>query len=310
MVDQAQLLGLAEEQHSEEALRAAIYARTSVQSRDYGYSINQQVEYGVKRCDQLGWEVRFVYRDEAESGKDTERPMFQSMLKAAQNELFDVIVFWKLDRFSRSLMHAVQLESELREYDVSLHSLTEQIDTTSAAGRFNFRNIASAAEFERDLTRQRTKVGMEGLAKEHRWPNNEPPFGYRLTDENRLQIVEEEAALVKRIFERYIELRSMPEVAAELNDLGITTRQGNEWTPATIGNILRNQIYTGQYEVANVAEYVEEYQIIEQDVYDTVTEIRMRFQSEGVSRSPMDDERKQAAIDHIISEYQDYLDID
>jgi site-specific DNA recombinase len=206
-----------DESDEEQLLAAAIYARTSSKSRKYGYSLDEQVDQSISQCQELGWNIRFVYRDEAESGKDTDRPMFQKMIGAAKERVFDVIVFWKLDRFSRSLMHAVQLESELREYDVYLYSVTEQIDTTSPTGRFNFRNLASAAEFERDMIKQRTQIGLNGLAEDHKWPNSNPPLGYDLTEEKQLVTNSEESSLVVEIFDIYLAERSMPRVANRLD---------------------------------------------------------------------------------------------
>lgn len=163
MVDHVSIRERVSENEDCESLRAAVYARTSSNSRAESYSLDEQVKRAVDRCQSLGWDVAFVYRDESESGANTDRPMFQTMLDAAKRQAFDVVVFWKLDRFSRSLIHAVQLEEELREHDVYLYSVTEQIDTTSATGRFNFRNLASAAEFERDMIKQRTRIGINGL---------------------------------------------------------------------------------------------------------------------------------------------------
>lgn len=287
-------------------LRAAIYARTSSKNQEYGYSLDAQVSRSVDRCESLGWKVCFVFRDEAESGKDTDRPMFRKMLSAAEKQVFDVVVFWKLDRFSRSLMHAVQLESELRQHNVNLYSVTEQIDTTSATGRFNFRNIASAAEFERDMIRQRTQMGLNELASGLKWPNDSPPLGYELDSDRKLSIVQQEAELVTKIFERYIEERSMSEVAQYLNDQKIRTQEGGEWTPRAVGDILRNKIYTGTYEVADVSEYVSEYQIIESKTFEEVKSIRHRFQRGGASKSSMSDPRKERAISRMREMYQDY----
>lgn len=288
------------------SLRAAIYARTSSTTREQGYSLDAQISRGFDRCQNLGWEVTFVYQDEAESGKDTDRPMFQKMLDAARQRAFDVIVFWKLDRFSRSLMHAVQLESELREHDVYLYSVTEQIDTTSPTGRFNFRNLASAAEFERDMTKQRTEVARERLAEKQKWPNSNPPLGYTLTDETRLS-VSEESELVREIFEMYIEERSMPEVASRLNQRGVQTAEDGEWTPRAVGDVLRNKIYRGLYELGSVSEHVPEYQIIDDETFDRVTEIRMRFQQDDCSQPSMDDSRKEQMVRDMREMYQDYL---
>lgn len=308
MIDHASIRERVTEDDDNEPLRAAVYARTSSNSGGFGYSLNAQTERSIDRCESLGWTVTFVYRDEAESGKDTDRPMFQQMLEMAEKRAFDVIVFWKLDRFSRSLMHAVQLESELRESSVSLYSVTEQIDTTTATGRFNFRNIASAAEFERDMIKQRTRIGLQGLAEEHRWPNNNPPLGYDLTTENRLSINEEEAKLVIDIFEKYIEHRSMPIVAACLNEREILTADGGEWTPRAVGDILRNKIYNGTYELGEVSDHVPEYQIVSDDVFRRVTHVRMRFQQGSASQEPMAESRKETTATEMRNQYSTYLE--
>lgn len=294
-----------------EQLRAAVYARTSSISQEHGYSLDAQVRKGVKRCKSLGWEVSFIFRDQAESGKDTDRPMFKRMLSAAEQQVFDVIVIWKLDRFSRSLIHAVQLESELREYGVSLYSITEQIDTTTATGRFNFRNLASAAEFERDMVRQRTQMGVHALAVERKWPNESAPLGYELDSEDKLSIVPEEKNLVIQIFELYRNERSMPEVAMILNDRGFQTKNGGEWSTRAVGEILRNEIYKGRYEVADVSEHVPEYQIIGEDTFEEVKSIRHRFQeAEDASQASMSDPRKERAIRRMREMYREYRSAD
>ncbi|SEH11534.1 Site-specific DNA recombinase [Natronorubrum sediminis] len=306
MFDQESVRERVAENGETQQLRASVYARTSSKSQEYGYSLDAQVRRSIDRCESLGWKVWFVFRDEAESGKDTDRPMFRKMLSAAEKQVFDVVVIWKLDRFSRSLMHAVQLESELRQHNVSLYSVTEQIDTTSATGRFNFRNIASAAEFERDMIKQRTQMGLNELASELKWPNNSPPLGYELDSERKLMLVEQEADIVAGIFERYIEERSMPEVARCLNEQDIQTREGGEWTPRAVGDILRNEIYAGVYEVADISKHVPEYQIIDSDTFEEVKSIRHRFQGGGASKSSMSNPRKERAINRIREMYQEY----
>lgn len=296
------------ENDEDEKLRAAVYARTSTTSQEYGYSLDEQVKRSVDRCQSLGWTVAFVYRDEAESGSDTDRPMFQEMLSMADRQTFDVIVFWKLDRFSRSLMHAVKLESRLRDNDVYLYSLTEQIDTTSATGRFNFRNLASAAQFERDMIKQRTTMGLNALASDAKWPNNNPPLGYELDSNRRLAVLDEERDLVIQIFELYAEQRSMPDVAEQLNERGIRTNKGQKWTPRAVGDILRNEIYIGQYEVGDVSKHVPEYQIVSDDKFQEVTSIRRRFQTTNESRASMPESRKKKSIKRVKEMYDDYLD--
>lgn len=287
---------------------AAIYVRTSSESQQFGYSIEEQLRRCFERCEFLNWDVGFIFRDEAESGKDIERPMFQQMMETAEVGHIDVIVFWKLDRFSRSLLHAVQLEKRLREYGVALHSVTEQIDTTTSAGRFNFRNIANAAEFEREMISERSQMGLRALAKENRWPNDQPPLGYQKRPDGKLEIDDEEAELVERIFDLYLDLKSMPQVAYELIQQGYTTKTGGEWTTRGVQEVLSNDIYAGVYSVGGVTEQIPEYQIISDDQFEEVVAVRHRFQSDSdASRRSMGSKRKADRVDEILDEYQTFL---
>ncbi|MCQ4334991.1 recombinase family protein [Natronomonas sp. F2-12] len=106
---------------------AAIYARTSSANQRFGYSIDEQIRRCWERCETRDWDVRYVFADEAESGRDTERPEFQRLLRAAEQEAIDVVVFWALDRFCRSLVDLVKIEEQLDQCDVSLQSVTERL---------------------------------------------------------------------------------------------------------------------------------------------------------------------------------------
>ena len=292
-----------------EDIRAAVYARTSSASQRFGYSIDEQVRQCLQRCQRLNWDVVYVFRDEAESGKNAERPMFQTMMDKARSGRFVVVVFWKLDRFSRSLLHAVRLEADLREEDVALHSVTEQIDTTTSAGRFNFRNIANAAEFERDMISERSQMGMKALATEGRWPNNHPPLGYRRLGDGTLEVCDAEAELVCEIFERYIDVQSMPQVASELNQRGERTKDSGEWTPRAIGDVLGNELYVGTYDTAGVSKHHEEYRIVDEELFKQADETRHRFRSDRQrSREPMPEKRKERAVNKMKKAYHSFVD--
>lgn len=281
--------------------KAAIYARTSANKPGYHYSIDEQVNRCWDRCEHQGWDVLFVFTDEAESGTNTDRPAFKEMLGKAESGLFDVVVFWKLDRFCRSLTDLVKTEELLNEYDVALQSVTEYIDTASPVGRFNFRNLASAAELESDLTSQRVRIGMHGMAKEHRWPNDHPPLGYDLAEDRTLEINENEATLVKRIFQLYLRHRSMPKVAKILNDEDITRNRDGSWSRWTIKKVLTNELYRGQYQLGEVEEYVDEYRILSDELFEKVTNTRYRFQHD---KGKMNKNRKQSKANKIFDEFK------
>ena len=290
-----------------ETIRAAVYARTSSPSQRFGHSIGEQVRQCVQRCQMQGWEVQYVFRDEAKSGKDTDRPMFQQMLDRARQGAFDVLLFWKLDRFSRSIHHAVRLEKQFREWGVALHSVTEQLDTTTPAGQFNFRNIANAAEFEREMISQRTKMGHAARATEGKWPNGAPPLGYGISSDGRLSVDMEEAELVREIFRRYIEFRSMPEVVDYLVNKENADSLARSWTPNAVSILLRNNLYTGRYSVGEVEKQVPEYQIVSDSMFEKAMKVRTRFTKGFGKQGTMDRERKRGHTERITRQYKRWL---
>jgi len=293
----------------DQEFEAVIYARTSSLNQKFGYSLDEQVRQCWERCQMLGWKVTRIFKDEAESGDDTDRPQFQQMMALARGGRFDVVVFWKLDRFSRSILHAVELERELRRYDIALHSVTEQLDTSSPSGRFNFRNIASAAEFEREHIKQRSQMGFKALALQHGWPNKSPPLGYNRKGDGTLEIDSSEAEIVENVFETYRTLKSMPKVAAALNERGYQTTEGSAWTARAVNKILRNGLYCGRYSVAGVEDEVPEYRIVSEDLFDEVTTIRHRFQKDDHRPEPsMEERRKREYAEQILSTYRDFLE--
>jgi len=291
-----------------ETTRAAVYARTSSPSQQFGYSIDEQVRQCAQQSQMQGWEVHHVFRDRAKSGKDTDRPMFQQMLSRAKRGTFDVLVFWKLDRLSRSIHHAVELEMQFREWNIALHSVTEQLDTTTPAGQFNFRNIANAAEFEREMIKQRTKMGHAARAIDGKWPNATPPLGYEIGADGRLEINEGESALVRQIFKKYTDLRSMPAVVEFLDGRQSQEASEREWTPPAISKLLQNQLYVGIYSVGDVEKQIPDYRIVSDDLFDRATEIRTRFRSEGEKRGTMPVDRKKDRVNQIRSQYEAWLE--
>ncbi len=297
-------INLLQQKQETKPMIAAIYARVSSPNQTKGYSLEEQIRICRERCDLMGWKVRYIFVENGVSAKNTDRPKFKIMMEKARQRKFDVLVFWKLDRLCRSLRDVVNVEKELRDYGISLHSVTEQIDTTTPIGRFNFRNIASAAELERELISERAKMGMAAMAMHHKWPNRLPPLGYDKGADGRLKINEEEANLVRKIFEMYLELKSMPQIAFELNKLGIKTKRGKEWTTTAVKRILDNKIYIGIYEVAGVRDYVEEYKIIDDELFNKVKEVRERYKR---IRREMPKDRKMGTIEKIFSEYFEYL---
>jgi site-specific DNA recombinase len=280
--------------------RAGIYARVSSGSQVFGYSLDEQIRLSRERCNMMGWKVCYIFREDGESAGTTDRPKFQAMIEQARWGNLDVLVFWKLDRFCRSLLDVVNVEKQLREWGVNICSLTEAIDTTSSHGRFIFRTIASAAEWERDMIKERSRMGMKALALQHKWPNKIVPLGYNKEDDGFLTINPEEARLVRKIFRMYIKIISMPQVAFELNKKGIRTKKGKRWSKVYIKRILDNELYIGKYNIAGVKAYIKECKIIGEKLFKEAKELRYRYRKEN---KPMPKTRKEAVVKHVFDEY-------
>jgi site-specific DNA recombinase len=286
---------------------AAVYARTSSPNQRFNHSIKEQVERCRKYCDERGWVTRYIFVDEGESGGSTDRPKFQLMLEKAREGKFDVIVFWKLDRFCRSLVDLVNVERQLRECSIGLCSVTEYLDTTNSVGRFNFRNLASVAELEREMIGERARIGLYALAKEHKWPNPCPPLGYDKGGDGVLIVNRREAELVSKIFAMYLHVHSLPQVAFDLNKKGIPTKKGNLWNARAVRDVLTNELYTGSYKVAGVEAQVKEYRIIDDELFKKVGETMRRYVEGDAKRPHMPEDRRKAKIDRIFDEYFEFL---
>jgi site-specific DNA recombinase len=230
------------------------------------------------------------------------------MMESAKAGEFGTICFWKLDRFARSLADTVTLQKTLRGWGVELASVTEYLDTTTPVGRFNFRSLASVAELERELTGERTRLGLYALAREHRWPNRFPPFGYEKDPVGHLRIAPADAKVVRLIHEQYLNCKSAPQVAFELNMTGVRpVREAAEWRPGVVRAILQNATYTGKYDVAGHTEHLDELVIIDPDSFERVQQTLRRYSRGHAPRAAMPVGRKAKMIDRVSSRFDEYL---
>lgn len=123
------------------------YARVSTQDQDLSLQLDALEETGCRK----------IYQEKI-TGSARDRPELKKMLEQLREG--DIVVIWKLDRLARSLKDLVGLVNEIQEKGGALHSLNDQIDTTTLHGKFTFHIFAALAEFERDIIRERTKAGL------------------------------------------------------------------------------------------------------------------------------------------------------
>jgi site-specific DNA recombinase len=278
--------------------RAAIYGRTSTPKQK---SIPQQVDLCVRRCREVGYPVRYILKEPGFKAKDVDRPMLQRLLQLVRERRIDVIVVWKLDRLVRSLQHLLNLHAFLQTYGVGLLSLTEQFDTASSFGRFNFRNIASAAELERDLISERGQLGRYSMALAGRWPHNVPPYGYDLGDDRRLVVNKPEAANVGLMFRWYADGKPQPEITRQLGERGVTTKQGRSISVTLVGKILHNDIYRGKLRIMSIEHDRPDLVLVPEGIWT-------RCQDRKKRRDDNSDARRKSAADAIVDDYLAYLE--
>jgi DNA invertase Pin-like site-specific DNA recombinase len=136
--------------------RVALYVRCS--------TMHQETEMQKREClpfiEARGWTLHKIYSDEGYSGTSKKRPALNELIKATQNREVDVVLCWKLDRFFRSLSHLTQTLQEFTELGIDFVSLRDNIDLTTSSGRLMLNILASFAEFEASLIRERVRAGI------------------------------------------------------------------------------------------------------------------------------------------------------
>lgn len=207
--------------------RAYAYLRVSTFQQVDGKSLTGQEEEIRKYCNVYGIELVDVYSDEGKSGKSIEgRPQFQKMLRdIKEKQEVDYVIVWKLSRFGRNACDSLNSLNILQDNGVNLVALTENVDTATPMGRLVFTLLAALAEMERENIREQTANGLKYNALSGGWNGGIPPYGYDAVNKE-LVINEEEAAVVRKIFEWYLESEeaSCDSVTGRLNEEGIKPR--------------------------------------------------------------------------------------
>ena len=189
-----------------------------------------------------------IYEDAGKSGKNTDRPAFQRMMKKVKAGSVARVVVYKIDRISRNLVDFSLMYDAFKDNRTTFISLNEQFDTSSAIGEAVLKIILVFAELERKLTSERVTGVMIGRAQECKWNGARVPYGWAWDEANEKPVHDpKEAEIVKRIYEMYDESHSTSVVRDYLNNNDIPTKRGGYWTTKTVGDILHNPINRGDY---------------------------------------------------------------
>jgi DNA invertase Pin-like site-specific DNA recombinase len=139
-------------------MRAAIYARVSTTGN--GQSPEMQVREFSEHCERRGWAITDKYVDVGVSGAKEKRPELDRLMADAHRRRFDVVVVWKFDRFARSVSHLLRALETFNALGIAFVSLSEQMDTTTPAGKMVFTVLGAVAELERSLIAERVRAGL------------------------------------------------------------------------------------------------------------------------------------------------------
>ena len=226
---------------------AAVYIRVSTedQARE-GFSLGEQKEKLLQFCAFKCYEVFKVYEDAGISAKDMEhRPAFQEMLQDMRVGKINYIVAYKLDRVTRSVRDLEELILELEKYNCYLVCDRDDVNTSTANGRFFVRMLTVLSQLEIEIVSERTKFGLNGAIKSSHLPGP-APLGYK-KDGNKKTIVDETTKpVIERIFKMYLEGKSFQRISNIFNEEKLLNPK--KWKDTTIQKIIDNKIYMGDYE--------------------------------------------------------------
>lgn len=207
-------------------MKCTIYVRVSTEEQaKKGYSLAAQTDKIIEFIKNKGWTYSDIYSDDDYTATSRRRPALERMLADAASKGFEAVLVYKIDRLSRRLKDLIDIVEEFAKYGIGFKSITELIDTTTPEGRLMFHQFGSFAQYERELISQRVSSGRDKRLKLGLWPGGNPPYGYRLKD-NKLQVVEKEAKVIRLMFELYLNKNyGVMNIAKHLNEMHLKTRK-------------------------------------------------------------------------------------
>lgn len=241
-------------------VRCAIYTRkSSDEGLEQGFnSLDAQREacaaYILSQASE-GWiPVADLYDDGGFSGGTLERPALKRLLADIDAGRIDIIVVYKVDRLTRSLLDFSKLVEAFDKAGVSFVSITQSFNTTTSMGRLTLNMLLSFAQFEREVTAERIRDKIAASKAKGMWMGGTTPLGYR-PDGRSLAVVDDEAALIRHIYDRYLALGAVRLVAEEFVEGGIKApvrlrvngkpMGGGSFSRGQLYFILKNPIYAG-----------------------------------------------------------------
>ena len=193
-----------------------------------------------------GWAaIRERYDDGGFSGGTLDRPGLKQLVADVEAGLIDVIVVYKIDRLSRSLMDFAKLVEIFDRNNVTFVTVTQSFNTTTSMGRLTLNILLSFAQFEREVIGERIRDKFAASRKKGMWMGGFVPLGYDVKD-RKLVINEAEAATVRMIFERFVAIGSATTLAKALVAEGVRNKRGKPIDKGFLYKLLNNRVYLGE----------------------------------------------------------------
>lgn len=244
-------------------IRCAIYTRKSNEEGlelEYNSLDNQydSCKKYIESQQHEGWVlINKRYDDGGFTGGNLERPALKQLISDIENGLIDMVVVYKIDRLSRSLLDFAKLMDVFEKSKTTFVSVTQSFNTNDSMGRLILNILLSFAQFEREMTGDRIRDKVRMQKNKGMWTGGVVPLGYDINDK-KLIINQEEAEVIKFIFSSFIETGSVFEVLEKANQIGYKTKtyiskngnvkEGTNFNRGTIYKVLKNKIYTGKIE--------------------------------------------------------------
>src|SRR3989339_338286 len=218
--------------------KVAIYSRVSTEEQaKEGLSVEAQIDKCKSFCNARDWEVFKVYKDAGYSAGSLNRPALELLLRDADENKFNIILVYKIDRFSRKLKDLIMVLDDLKSKDINFTSVTEQIDTTSAMGEAFFQIIGVFAQLERGMVKERVKMAFDRKADLGE-ALYRAPYGYSYKSHKLMP--SENSQNVREIFEMWIAGIDYRTIAEKFRV-----------SPSSIYNIIKNPVYIGKIRYKN-----------------------------------------------------------
>ncbi|MGE3779011.1 MAG: recombinase family protein [Pirellulaceae bacterium] len=199
------------------------------------------------------------YDDGGFTGGNMDRPALRRLMQDIEAGKVDVVIVYKVDRLSRSLLDFAKIMEVFDKYNVAFVSVTQQFNTSTPMGRLVLNVLLSFAQFEREIIGERIRDKIAAQRRKGKWAGGYPVLGYDVDRTNRspkLIVNADEAARVRAIFNLYLELGSILRVAEELQNRGWTNKQwitkkggvkgGRPFENGSVYCLLTNPIYIGK----------------------------------------------------------------